>query len=288
MVSRRSAAVAACVILISAVATVIYTTFPVTVVSRALLAGSVVYPYIVSYAAGDAITSTLSDGGGDKKIGGPIVTDLRTCGEAKLPAHSLPQLPFYCCQPMSASEPINFTLPDPVEPLRVRRPVHAVGAEHIAKYERAIALMKALPHTDPRSFFQLANVHCAYCTSSYRQTGNPELNVQIHFSWFFFVFHRAHMYFFERIAAKLIGEPGFAVPFWSWDVPEGMVMPPEFTNSSSPLYDPVRNEMHAPPKLVDLDYANVERNLTDEQQIQHNLRVMYKQVRSSTFHFGLT
>jgi polyphenol oxidase len=67
-----------------------------------------------------------------------------------------------------------------------------------------------------------------------------------------------------------------------------MVMPPEFTNSSSPLYDPVRNEMHAPPKLVDLDYANVERNLTDEQQIQHNLRVMYKQVRSSTFHFGLT
>lgn len=87
-----------------------------------------------------------------------------------------------------------------------------------------------------------------------------------------------YLYFFERIAARLLGEPGFALPFWGWDVPEGMRMPAEFSNSSSPLYDPVRNPAHAPPTLVDLDFAHVENNLTDEQQVQQNLRIMYKQM----------
>uniref|UniRef100_A0A8R7PUB1 Tyrosinase copper-binding domain-containing protein n=1 Tax=Triticum urartu TaxID=4572 RepID=A0A8R7PUB1_TRIUA len=203
------------------------------------------------------------------------VTSLHTCVKVTLPPHPIP--PFYCCPPAPASEPIDFTLPDPAEPLRVRRPMHAVGAEHMAKYERAIALMRALPHSDPRSLYQLANVHCAYCTGSYRQTGDPELNMQIHFSWFF-PFHRAYLYFFERIAARLLGEPGFALPFWGWDVPEGMRMPAEFANSSSPLHDPVRNPAHAPPTVVNLDFARVENNLTDEQQIQQNLRIMYKQM----------
>uniref|UniRef100_A0ACD5VUI5 Uncharacterized protein n=1 Tax=Avena sativa TaxID=4498 RepID=A0ACD5VUI5_AVESA len=281
--SRRCAPAVACVFLVAAAATVAYTAFPVSLnpctysLPRELLTVSGVDPYIVSCAGDAALTaSPLPDG--KNNIGGPIVTDIRTCSKPKLPPHPLP--PFYCCPPTSASEPINFTLPDPAEPLRVRRPVHAVGADHMAKYERAIALMKALPDTDPRSFYQQANIHCAYCTGSYHQTGNPELDVQIHFSWFFYPFHRAYIYFFERIAAKLLDEPGFALPFWSWDVPEGMQLPPEFANSSSPLYDPVRNPRHAPPKVVDLEFVRQEgeNNLTADQQIQQNLRVMYKQM----------
>jgi polyphenol oxidase len=84
--------------------------------------------------------------------------------------------------------------------------------------------------------------------------GRPELPVQIHFSWLFFPFHRAYVYFFERVAAKLLGDPGFAVPFWSWDVPEGMRIPPAFADEASPLYDPIRNPRHAPPRVVDHDY----------------------------------
>uniref|UniRef100_A0A0D9V6N2 Tyrosinase copper-binding domain-containing protein n=1 Tax=Leersia perrieri TaxID=77586 RepID=A0A0D9V6N2_9ORYZ len=151
---------------------------------------------------------------------------------------------------MSASEPINFTFPDQNEPIRTRRPAHETGAEHMVKYERAITLMKALPRSDPRSFYQQANIHCAYCTGAYRQDGNPELNVQIHFS--------------------------------CWDVPEGMRLPLAFANASSPLYDSLRNPGHAPPRVVDLDYdRGVEKNYTDEEQIQHNLRVMYKQMISN-------
>ena len=83
------------------------------------------------------------------------------CVNGEFPPHALP--PFQCCSPTSASDPINFRFPDPAEPLRTRRPVHVVGAEYMAKYARAVALMKALPESDPRSFYQQANVHCAYC-----------------------------------------------------------------------------------------------------------------------------
>ncbi|KAE8781755.1 polyphenol oxidase I, chloroplastic-like [Hordeum vulgare] len=280
---HRAPLLTACVFLIicaAATLVVVYTAFPVSLnpctysLPRALITVSGLHPYVVS-CQGDAVTAPLSDG--SKNTGGPVETSLRTCVKPTLPPHPLP--PFYCCPPAPASEPINFTLPDPAEPVRVRRPTHAAGAaEHMAKYERAIALMRALPDDDPRSFYQLANVHCAYCTGSYRQTGHPELHMQIHFSWLFFPFHRAYLYFFERIAARLLGDPGFALPFWGWDVPEGMRMPAEFANSSSPLYDPARNPAHAPPAVVDLDFARVEGNLTDEQRVQQNLRIMYRQM----------
>ncbi|KAG8078185.1 hypothetical protein GUJ93_ZPchr0007g3114 [Zizania palustris] len=278
-----------CVLLVCALActaVVYYTDFPVSVspctyyLSRTLLAVTGLDTYIVS-CDDEASAGKLrsSDGGGRAKTAGgrPIVTDILHCRKPALPPDVLP--PYNCCPPMPASEPIDFRLPDPSEPLRTRRPAHVAGADYMAKYERAIALMKALPRSDPRSFYQQAKIHCAYCTGAYRQVGHPELPVQIHFSWFFFPLHRAYIYFFERIAGKLLGDPEFGVPFWSWDVPEGMRFPVAFANASSPLYDPLRNPRHAPPKLVDLDFCwGREKNYTDEQQIQYNLRIMYNQM----------
>jgi polyphenol oxidase len=249
---------------------------------RTILAATGLDPHLISCADdGSKSNAHLSEGDGGNKPrsgGRPIVTDLLSCGEPDLPSHALP--PFRCCPPAPASySPVaNFTFPDPGEPLRTRRPAHEPGTDSVARYARAVALMKALPESDPRSFYQQANVHCAYCAAAYRQAGRPELPVQIHYSWLFFPFHRAYLYFFERVAARLLGDPGFAVPFWSWDVPEGMRVPPEFADVASPLYDPMRNPEHAPPRLVDLDFSYVDKNCTDEQQIQLNLRIMYKQM----------
>ncbi|KAL6845481.1 hypothetical protein ACP4OV_024976 [Aristida adscensionis] len=264
--------------------------------SRAILAATGLDPYLLSCAIGDAAAAgaplpshggndgannTGSGGGG----GGPIVTDVLSCGKPELPPHALP--PFRCCPPAPASsEPVNFTFPDlAAQPLRTRLAVHGAGAGRaVAQYARAVALMKALPRSDPRSFYQQANVHCAYCAGAHRQAGTgrspaPEQRVQIHFSWLFFPFHRAYLYFFERIAARLLGDPGFALPFWSWDVPEGMRFPEAFADEASPLHDPRRDPRHAPPTVADLEYSLVpERNLTDEQQVQHNLWVMHKQM----------
>ncbi|KAL6616202.1 hypothetical protein ACP70R_038472 [Stipagrostis hirtigluma subsp. patula] len=200
---------------------------------------------------------------------GPMITDLSACGRANLPPNALPPSP---------APPVDFKLPDPSEPLRVRRRMHAVSAEFLANYTRAMALMKALPRDDPRSFYQQANIHCAYCTGAYKQLGHPELDIQVHNTWFFQPLHRAYLYFFERILGKLIGDPSFALPFWNWDAPEGMPMPAMFADPDSPLFDPLRNPDHLPPKYLDMHFDGVDANLTADEQVELNLRLMYRQL----------
>ncbi|CAN6177533.1 unnamed protein product [Urochloa humidicola] len=255
--------------------------------SRTILAATGLDPQLISCTTtGDAATKATSSGDGRDAVnkagsgGRPIVTDPLRCGEPSLPPHALP--PFHCCPP-SAAAVVNFTFPDPTKPLRTRRPAHdGSAAGDMAKLARAVALIRALPSSDPRSFIQQANIHCAYCSGAHRQAGQwqPELPLQIHNSWLFFPFHRAYLYFFERIAAGLLGDPGFADSFWSWDVPEGMRVPPELADEASPLYDPFRNPRHAPPRVVDFDFAYAEKNLTDEEQVDLNLRIVYKQMVS--------
>ncbi|MQM01823.1 hypothetical protein Taro_034586 [Colocasia esculenta] len=216
-------------------------------------------------------------GGGDA-LASPIqAPDLSKCGAADIPAGASPT---NCCPPY-ASDIVDYKF-RPSGPLRVRPAAHLVDSEYLAKYERAVALMKALPADDPRNFTQQANVHCAYCDGAYDQVGFPDLELQVHNSWLFFPWHRFYLHFHERILGKLIGDPNFALPFWNWDAPRGMTMPPIFTNSASPLYDKLRDSRHQPPTLIDLDFgATEEPPLTSQQQIRHNLAIMYRQMVSN-------
>jgi hypothetical protein len=60
---------------------------------------------------------------------------------------------------------------------------------------------------------------------------------------FFLPWHRMFIYYFERIVRKACGNPNFALPYWDYSVsgPTHGIMPPEFTNPSSPLYVSKRN-----------------------------------------------
>ncbi|PON64214.1 Polyphenol oxidase [Trema orientale] len=202
--------------------------------------------------------------------------DLSKCGPADFPEGVTPT---NCCPPIS-SKIIDFK-PPPVNRLRVRPAAHAVDDAYIAKYNKAIKLMKALPDTDPRSFSQQADVHCAYCDSSYDQIGFPDLEIQVHESWLFFPFHRFYLYFYERILGKLIGDPDFALPFWNWDSPPGMQLPALYAKVNSPLYDTLRDRNHQPPALVDLDYTPADAGVpttSRRDQVSTNLKIMYRQV----------
>ncbi|XP_058097105.1 polyphenol oxidase, chloroplastic-like [Magnolia sinica] len=203
--------------------------------------------------------------------------DLSKCGAADLPAGATPT---NCCPPFEQTI-VDFKLPSPSMPMRVRPAAHLVDDHYIAKYNKAIQLMKALPPDDPRNFTQQANVHCAYCDGAYDQVGFPDLELQVHNSWLFLPFHRYYLYFYERILCKLLDDDTFALPFWNWDAPEGMKMPALYTNPSSPLYDKLRDAKHQPPTLVDLDYNLVDPTTTDKQVIANNLSVMYRQMVSS-------
>lgn len=216
-------------------------------------------------------------GGAGFAFGAPIqAPDLTKCDEADVPEGVTPT---NCCPPPS-SKIKDFRLPPPSSPMRTRPASHLTSNEYIAKYKKAIELMKGLPDEDPRSFTQQANVHCTYCNGAYDQVNHPDLEIQVHNSWLFFPWHRYYIYFHERILAKLIGDPTFALPYWSWDTPDAMRMPAFYADSTSPLYDAKRNPNHLPPTLIDLDYDFTEPTGTEAETITDNLSIMYRQVVS--------
>ncbi|XP_058756109.1 polyphenol oxidase A1, chloroplastic-like [Vicia villosa] len=205
--------------------------------------------------------------------------DLSTCGPPDLPLGATPNN-INCCPPNS-TKIIDFKIPSSNQALRVRQAAHLVNDEYLAKYKKAIQLMKALPSNDPRSFTQQANIHCAYCDGAYSQVGFPNLDLQVHNSWLFFPFHRWYLYFYERILGSLINDPTFALPFWNYDAPDGMQFPSIYTDSTSPLYDKLRNASHQPPTLIDLDFNDVDGDVDASEQISNNLTIVYRQVVSN-------
>ncbi|XP_021740528.1 polyphenol oxidase, chloroplastic-like [Chenopodium quinoa] len=215
-------------------------------------------------------------GGAPSTLAAPVQTpNPNACGPADLPSNAQG---LNCCPPRTTSI-VDFVLPTPPSTLRVRQPAHLVDDEFKEKFTRAMSLMKALPSTDPRSFSQQANVHCAYCNGGYSQVGFPNMDLQVHNSWLFYPFHRWYLYFYERILGNLIDDPTFAIPFWNWDTQAGMTMPTMYTDPNSPLYDPIRDRGHQPPKVLDLNYDGIDSNdLPDQSMIANNLTVMYRQM----------
>ncbi|MED6117064.1 hypothetical protein PIB30_106470, partial [Stylosanthes scabra] len=204
----------------------------------------------------------------------PLAPDLKTCGPPTLPAGAKPTK---CCPPTSTKIK-DFEFPQKELPLRIRKPAQLVAndSEYVAKYNEAIRLMKSLPADDPRNFTQQANVHCAYCQTSYHQVGFPDLGLQVHFSWIFFPFHRWYLYFYERMLGSLIKDPSFALPYWNWDNPDGgMEIPAIYTERNSPLYNELRNTNHQPPTLMDLNWNQKDGDTSGN--VDANLAIMYRQ-----------
>ncbi|XP_050935854.1 polyphenol oxidase latent form, chloroplastic-like [Cucumis melo] len=182
-----------------------------------------------------------------------------------------------CCPP-KIKEIIEFTPPVVPTP-RVRPAVHLMTPDQIADLEKGIQMMKMLPEDDPRSFAHQAKVHCAYCDDAYKQMDST-MDFQVHENALFFPFHRAYLYFFERILCHLLEKPDFAIPFWNWDAPPGMCMPKIYTKPSSSLYDENRDKCHQPPKLLNLNYGGKE--VKDPEIVDFNLRWMNDQMSVET------
>nr|KJB47500.1 hypothetical protein B456_008G029600 [Gossypium raimondii] len=186
------------------------------------------------------------------------------------PSYGRKDLLVDCCPPgfQSPLPFVDFQFPDPQSPLRIRRPAHAVDVDYIAKYDKALSIMKSLPHHDPRSFSRQANLHCLFCTGAYDQQ-NSNAPLSIHRTWLFFPWHRMMIYFHERILGSLIGDETFALPYWAWDIPQGC----------SSFYHTMRDVSHLPPQTADLNYVS-DTNLSPEDQIDINLAFMYNQMVS--------
>ncbi|CAL1353515.1 unnamed protein product [Linum trigynum] len=207
----------------------------------------------------------------------PLAVNLSSCH----PAIGRPGKLVNCCPPRNMlDDPISdFEFPDPdTTPIRVRRFAHRLDDDYIAKYEKALSIMKSLPHSDPRSFTRQVEIHCQYCTGSFLQQGS-DFPVRVHRNWLFFPWHRMFLYFHERILGSLIGDETFALPFWGWDSPDGMTLPELYLNGS--FNDHRRDPSHYPPTVVDLNFKKLDpTRSTPEEQIRLNLALMYNHMVS--------
>lgn len=92
-------------------------------------------------------------------------------------------------------------------------------------YRDGVAAMKALPSSDARNWTKQAEIHDDFCP---------------HGNWFFFPWHRAYLFHFEKIIQNLTGEETFGLPYWNWcydgHIPSGFWEPP----SGNSLYDSTR------------------------------------------------
>ncbi len=120
----------------------------------------------------------------------------------------------------------------------VRRNASSMAATDpiLRGYRRAIRAMRALPDTNPCSWFYQAAIH---------GTTDPR-NLQ---SWntchidplFFWAWHRMYLYFFERIVRKHAGMYDWAIPYWDWTNPAERALPAPFRVVGDTLYDASRN-----------------------------------------------
>lgn len=112
-----------------------------------------------------------------------------------------------------------------IEKRPVRRDVTTVAAAaDVATYRDAVSAMKALPPADPRNWNNQALIHQNFCP---------------HGNWFFLPWHRAYLFYFERICRELTGQDDFALPYWNWQ--KDRAVPAQFWGAGNALFHSPRS-----------------------------------------------
>jgi polyphenol oxidase len=156
-------------------------------------------------------------------------------GLSLFPGFILPRAAMALCEPPGTPGTPSSWRVD-CRPIRPRRPASSLSDAEVQKLADAYRAMRLLDTTspnDPRAFHHQANVHCWYCGQG----------AQVHGSWQFFAWHRAYLYFHERILGSLIGDMDFRLPYWDWDTQSHRKLPPAYVSPgdvSNPLWNETR------------------------------------------------
>jgi polyphenol oxidase len=156
----------------------------------------------------DFVTGSLATGAG--LAAG--ATAWNAWSQTQLPLTPMPTIPIECVPPVPFGQASAFAPPG--GPVRIRKSVFELDANEISRLRAAYAeLLKITKNNDPRGWYRQGAVHCWYCSGAADSLNGME----IHGSWWFLAWHRAYLYFHERILGALIGDPTFALPYWDWD-----------------------------------------------------------------------
>jgi polyphenol oxidase len=126
-------------------------------------------------------------------------------------------------------------------PVRTRKSAFELSKQEADRLKTAYAALRKLTvqhPDDPRGWLRQGHVHCWYCGGGINGRAAPD----IHGSLLFLPWHRAFLYFHERILCKLINDDTFALPYWDWDSQGRQVFPSVYGDpKSNPLYDVLRS-----------------------------------------------
>ncbi|MEO6815392.1 MAG: tyrosinase family protein [Edaphobacter sp.] len=85
------------------------------------------------------------------------------------------------------------------------------GQKALASYARGVQVMLSRPADHAHNWFRNAFVHLMDCP---------------HGNWWFYVWHRGYLGYFEQTIRTLSNDPTFAMPYWDWtqlpQIPDGM------------------------------------------------------------------
>jgi tyrosinase len=85
------------------------------------------------------------------------------------------------------------------------------GKKALASYAKGVEAMLRLPSDHPQNWFRNAFVHLMDCP---------------HGNWWFYVWHRGYLGYFEQTIRNLSGDSSFAMPYWDWttlpQIPDSM------------------------------------------------------------------
>jgi hypothetical protein len=148
-----------------------------------------------------------------KFIGAGVIGMASTAASAVKPAEGKINKPVEMCDPNA--KPFVFGK----EPNRVRKSFYDLTDEEVKNLCSAVGYMKGkIPIGDPTQWQSYANIHMKHCTAT------DATHPQVHWGWHFLPWHRAYIFFLERILADILttkfNSDGtqFAYPFWDWCV----------------------------------------------------------------------
>lgn len=105
-------------------------------------------------------------------------------------------------------------------------------------YRRAVEVMQERSRVnpnDPRGWTFQASIHGTTAQGEF-------FNKCEHASWWFLPWHRAYLYFFERIVREASGDRDFTLPYWDWNDSNHNSLPSAFRETNSRLFDSTRTE----------------------------------------------
>jgi tyrosinase len=135
----------------------------------------------------------------------------------------------------------------------------AGGQKALASYANAIEVMLKLPPEHPHNWFRNAFVHLMDCP---------------HGNWWFYVWHRGFLGYFEQVLRKYSGDPTFAIPYWDWtelpQIPDKMFNGPLTPNDVA--YEPYTQNLDVFTQHLRPTLEAYWKTLTSDQVAQLNIR----------------